>query len=63
MKYIFYPLKRIIIIFSILRLRGFSFLVDYYSEDLIIESFFFFKKINLFFNILFVSIILYLLVV
>ena len=38
-----YPLKRIIIIFSILRLCGFLFC--YYSKDLIIECFFF-RKIN-----------------
>ena len=41
--YYIYPLKRIIIIFSILRLYGlceFSFLIGYYSKDLIIKYFF-----------------------
>ena len=42
--YHIYPLKSIILIFSILRLSGFSFLVGYYSKDLIIE-YFFFRKI------------------
>lgn len=40
--YYIYPLKRIIVIFSIL--CGFPFLVRYYSKDLIIE-YFFFRKI------------------
>lgn len=40
--YYIYPLKRIIVIFSIL--CGFPFLVGYYSKDLIIE-YFFFRKI------------------
>ena len=43
-----YPIKRIIIIFSLIILCGFPFLVGFYSKDLIIEVYFFNKIIILF---------------
>nr|UCC47180.1 NADH dehydrogenase subunit 5 [Apis mellifera] len=43
--YYIYPMKSMILIFSILSLCGFPFLVGYYSKDLIIEMFFFSKMI------------------
>lgn len=45
--YYIYPIKRIIIIFSLIILCGFPFFVGFYSKDLIIEIYFF-KKIRIF---------------
>ena len=52
-----YPIKRIIIIFSLIILYGFPFLVGFYSKDLIIEVYFFNKIIILFIFLLFSTIL------
>ena len=45
-----YPIKRIIIIFSLTILCGFPFLVAFYSNDLTIEIYFLLKIYNFLFN-------------
>ena len=45
--YYIYPIETIIIIFSLIMLRGFPFLVGFCSKDSIIEIYFF-KKVRIF---------------